>query len=60
MSEGNGRAASEELPFGGNGPQNLSPPLLQQAWGLTKVLEYQRRVRVLTEQLRKLEQEMEL
>jgi len=59
MSEGNGKAVPEELPFGGNGPQNLSPQLLQQAWGLTRVLEYQRRVRVLTEQLRKHEMEID-
>jgi hypothetical protein len=59
MSEGNGKVAPEELPFAGNGPQNLSPELLQQAYGLTKVLEYQRRVRVLTERLRKMELENE-
>jgi hypothetical protein len=59
MSEGSGRTASEDEPFAGNGPRNLNPQMLQQAWGLTKILEYQRRVRVLTEQLRKREMEMD-
>ncbi len=43
MSEGNGNAAPKEEPFGGNGPQNLSPQLLQQAWNMTAILAYQRR-----------------
>ena len=37
------------------GPLNLSPKMRQQVWELTKVLEYQRRVRVLTERLQNLE-----
>jgi hypothetical protein len=59
MNEGNGSTYPGEVPFHGDGPQNLSPKQLEQAWGLTAVLAYQRRVRVLTEQLRKLEREIE-
>jgi hypothetical protein len=64
MNEGNGKAVPEDLPFAGNGPQNLSPQLLQQVVNLTALLAHQRRVRVITEQwkeqLRKLEQEREI
>lgn len=43
-------------PFDGGGPQNLQPEQLQQAWNLTIVLDYQRKVRELSERL---QQEME-
>lgn len=59
MSEGNGKAAPEDEPFGGNGPINLSHAMRQQAWSMTALLAYQRRVRVLTERLQKLEMERE-
>ena len=59
MSEENGKTTTLEEPFNGKGPQNLSPQMLQQAWSMTALLAYERRVRVLTEQLRKCQEDIE-
>lgn len=40
-----------------NGPQNLKPEQLQQAWSLQMVLKYQEKVRELSELLRQEESE---
>jgi hypothetical protein len=59
MSARNGKADPVEEPFYGNGPQNLSPKMLQQALGLTAVLAYQRKVRELSARMRQQEIETE-
>jgi hypothetical protein len=52
MNERNGQQIQPELPFGGNGPLNLNRQQLQQAWNLQSILNYQAKVRELTEALR--------
>ncbi len=45
-------------PFGGEGPINLPDEQLRQAWNLTVILDYQRKVRELTERLQQEEREI--